>query len=245
MTIAGSTEISLHAYETRLRFALFPQLAEMPDEPDDALLASATSTTSSDHCAGSIPHLDNSLTKGPRGISPNICPTVEIPLGKSGLVAVIDESDADAVFAHAASWRLDRQANGTLLYARAGDGIYLHRLILEAPRGVHVDHVNGNGLINCRANLRLATSGQNLRNQRARTTSTSGMKGIYPRRGRWEAKIVLNYQPIRIGRFDTPEEAARAYDAKARELFGEFARLNFPHVGELSATCRDSGEGFA
>jgi len=62
MTIAGSTEISLHTYETRLRFALFPQLAGMPDEPDDALLRHGRPpmTPSDLSCVGESPR-DHSM----------------------------------------------------------------------------------------------------------------------------------------------------------------------------------------
>lgn len=101
--------------------------------------------------------------------------------------------------------------------------VAMHRLIMGAPRNREVDHIDGNGLNNQRSNLRLATRAQNSRNRKPNRSNLSGYKGVVPREGRWEATINFT-----IGKYDTAEEAARAYDAKARELFGEFAYLNFP-----------------
>lgn len=63
-----------------------------------------------------------------------------------------------------------------------------------------------------------------------RKNTTSGYLGVHLREyQRWAAQIKFNHQKIYLGSFATPEEAARAYDAKARELYGDKARLNFPH----------------
>ena len=64
-----------------------------------------------------------------------------------------------------------------------------------------------------------------------RPGSRSGFKGVNwsgTKTHTWQARIMRNGKRVFLGNFDTPEEAARAYDAAARELFGEFARLNFP-----------------
>lgn len=104
----------------------------------------------------------------------------------------------------------------------------LHVLIMQPPAGMDVDHRNGNGLDNRRANLRVTTHALNCANSRKRTTNTSGFKGVSfdRRRGNWRAYIVKDYKQRGLGRFSTPEAAAAAYDAAAVALFGEFARTN-------------------
>ncbi len=97
--------------------------------------------------------------------------------------------------------------------------IHMHRLIMQCPDGMEVDHRNGNALDNRRENLRLASSSQNKRNRRS--FNQYGLKGITrTKNGRWRAFINL-------GTFDTKEDAARAYDNAARTIFGQYARTNY------------------
>jgi len=104
--------------------------------------------------------------------------------------------------------------------------ISLHRLITGATRGQTVDHINGDSLDNRRSNLRIGTNAENIRNMRARG-GTSKYKGVYLRPDkRWRAHITFNYKKMNLGNHITEESAAIAYNAKATELFGEYARLN-------------------
>jgi hypothetical protein len=105
---------------------------------------------------------------------------------------------------------------------------FMHRVILNAPDGMEVDHINGNGLDNRRANLRLATREQNNANRRPQPASLSGFLGVQKYREKWRAGLSYSGRRIKLGTYDTPEEAAKAYDSRAKELFKEFARLNFP-----------------
>lgn len=107
--------------------------------------------------------------------------------------------------------------------------IYMHRQLAGTPRGKITDHTNGDGLDNRRANLRICTQAENLRNRGLQRNNTSGYKGAYwhAQAGRWYSKIKAGGKNISLGMFDTAEEAARAYDAAALELYGEFASLNF------------------
>jgi hypothetical protein len=107
--------------------------------------------------------------------------------------------------------------------------LWMHRVIMNAPEGMDVDHINGNGLDNRRScNLRVCTRAQNLKNMRKPSTNTSGYKGVSfnKQTGRWSAYYKLNSKKHSIGEFDTPEEAAAAYDVYASKHYGEFARLN-------------------
>ena len=108
----------------------------------------------------------------------------------------------------------------------------MHRQIMKAPKGMVVDHIDGNGLNNRRSNLRICTPRQNQWNRCPLKTrkQTSPFKGVqYPTgKSRPYARIQYNGKTIHIGVFDSEVEAAQAYDRKAVELFGEFAYLNFP-----------------
>lgn len=107
--------------------------------------------------------------------------------------------------------------------------IHLPRFLLNAPDGMVVDHINGDTLDNRRSNLRICTTSENGMNATIGKRNTSGYKGVsgYPSKLRpWTAMITYQQQKVFIGNFDTKEEAALAYNKKAKEYFGEFARLN-------------------
>lgn len=108
--------------------------------------------------------------------------------------------------------------NGTL--------VMMHQLL--CPHWLIVDHKDRNGLNNTRANLRSATTAQNVANSRNRSNNRSGYKGVGRNRGKWRVRIQgPRGTRIFLGHFNTPELAAHAYDKAALEYFGEFACLNF------------------
>ena len=160
--------------------------------------------------------------------------TVAVPLTQ-GKVAIVDDEDADRVLA-AGEWTA--WWSGTRWYAARKVGVkrnqrtvFLHRFLLGlSPDDPQVDHVDGDGLNNQRSNLRLATDSQNHANMskpKRAYPQSSRFKGVTLVRGkRWQAYIQVRGRRIHLGVFDTEEEAAAAYDAAAREHFGEFARTN-------------------
>jgi hypothetical protein len=106
----------------------------------------------------------------------------------------------------------------------------LHRAVMLAAgyaltAADDVDHKDGDPCNNRRSNLRIATSSDNGAN-RKRTWAASGYKGVYSHGDRWRAQITKDQRRRHLGLFNTPEEAARAYNSAAGELFGEFAHLN-------------------
>ncbi len=157
--------------------------------------------------------------------------TFHVPLG-NGKFAFIDAADAGRVMLH--KWYLGRP--GYAVIGKNGLGhVYLHRLILDFPDGMLVDHINLNKLDCRRANLRLANEADNSRNRR----TINEFRGVRATPGgRWSSGIYADNRARNLGVFDTPEEAATAYDAAARQLHGEFARLNFPNAGERRVVSR-------
>jgi hypothetical protein len=104
----------------------------------------------------------------------------------------------------------------------------MHRLIMDAPCDMEIDHINGNGLDNRRCNLRLCTTPQNKRNSRLRKDNKSGFKGVSWNKAaqKWVSQITHNGKVIYIGSFDNTVDAAIAYNEAALTLHGEFARIN-------------------
>lgn len=89
----------------------------------------------------------------------------------------------------------------------------------------HIDHINGIPSDNRLTNLRLCTHQENHANRKTQE-SVSGYKGVSPKDNKWQARVCHNNIRYYLGLHSTKEEAALAYNAKAKVLFGDFARLN-------------------
>lgn len=160
-----------------------------------------------------------------------------IPLSQ-GAVALVDDCDYELLSTR--TWFLTKGKSrwnyaGTNVPSKDrphGSTLLMHRHLVNAAPGQFVDHINGDTLDNRRMNLRLCTNAENIRNMRIRGGS-SRFKGVYLDKSSndWRAQIMHNYKKQNLGNFKSEEDAARAYDAAALRLFGEFARLNFPAGG--------------
>jgi hypothetical protein len=105
----------------------------------------------------------------------------------------------------------------------------LHKIIMPSSgQKEDIDHINGIKTDNRKENLRICTREQNNMNKHSNKRNTSGYKGVSwcKRDNKWVANIFYNGKHIFLGRFNNIFDAARAYNAKAKELFGEFASLN-------------------
>lgn len=156
-----------------------------------------------------------------------------------GYVILCDEEDYESLsqfswYAHNGSRgrrparRASKDANGVRKV-----NLFHHAVVGKPPKGKVVDHINGDPWDNRRSNLRICTYGQNVRNQRRKPKHGGLMKGVFQSRSKYAATISYQYKAVRISGFETPREAALAYDALALFLHGEFACLNYPNAGTL------------
>ena len=156
--------------------------------------------------------------------------TKEIQLSQ-GKVALVDDKDFEELNKY--KWCAACRRGGWYaergIYFENGKhyNIKMHRQITGIKTGI-VDHKNGNGLDNRKENLRLCDHSQNAKNHKKCKRNVSGFTGVSWRKGMriWQAIVYHNYNRIHLGYFLDKTEAARVVDKKAKELFGDFARLN-------------------
>lgn len=139
-----------------------------------------------------------------------------------GMVSIVSDSDYGWLSAY--KWCISGRYAASRINGKL---IYMHRLIMDAPTGTTIDHVNGECFDNQRSNLRFATQKENTRNKINHRIGS--YKGVYWRNDthRWQAKIMVDGKGIGLGCYQDHQEAARAYDTAARHYFGAFARTNF------------------
>ncbi|HRK67158.1 MAG TPA: AP2 domain-containing protein [Hyphomonas sp.] len=154
-----------------------------------------------------------------------------------GAVAFFDPIDILTVSGR--KWNVALAA-GTLRYARCSDAkgktILMHRAVMQPQSDKWVDHRDFDGLNNRRSNLRVCDPAENSRNRRLHVDALVGFKGVsrLHRGNRFEARICASGRVRRIGIYNTPEEAARAYDREAVREHGAFALTN-ERLGLLSS----------
>lgn len=193
------------------------------------------------------------MTRHPRANNLHPRPPITQPADPSYRLIALTQEQVTAVDSADYEWLMQWywyawwNKNGQCFYAvrtmteeeDPGRGrIYMHRLIAASENRPHVDHFDQDSLNNRRYNLRPATVSQNGCNRPAQAHNASGIKGVYrnKRYGTWSAQIKINRKPKHLGTFATAEEAARAYDAAAMELHGEFACVNLPNVPTVDIT---------
>jgi len=106
--------------------------------------------------------------------------------------------------------------------------VFMHRYITMAPKCYQVDHINQNKLDNTMQNLRLVKPEKNYINRKMLPSNKTGFKGVCwdAKRGRYIASIQYQNKHYTLGRYNTKEEAALAYNDAAKRLHGEYAYLN-------------------
>lgn len=145
-----------------------------------------------------------------------------------GKVALVDDEDYE--YLNQFKWCAHKECNTYYAVRNAKNNgkwftQYMHNLIIGI---IGVDHKNHEGLDNQKHNLRIANKSQNAMNNRPLENMTSKYKGVswFKERNKWRCTITPSGKSVHIGYFIDEVEAAKAYNEKAKELFGEFANLN-------------------
>lgn len=147
-----------------------------------------------------------------------------------GQVAIVDDEDYEWLNQWKWYFVPDRVNGGYAVHFDKSIGklVSMHRVIMNHPQGLQVDHINGIKTDNRRSNLRLVTRTQNAQNVRKSKKTKNKYKGVVQvSKTSWIAQITVNRVPIKVGLYKSPVWAARAYDRAARKYFGEFASTNF------------------
>lgn len=145
-----------------------------------------------------------------------------------GKVAQVDDENFESLNAH--KWYAKKK--GKTFYAgrdiQADGKQTTHRMHWEVLGGKWIDHRDHDGLNNQKTNLRFCTNSENCMNRRKFANTSCTYKGVYFNKttGKWRAMIGINGKRINLGYYVDETEAAKAYNTKAIELFGEFAYLN-------------------
>jgi len=152
---------------------------------------------------------------------------IEIPLQNTEKRAIVDDN---FFYLSNFKWQLSPRGyvRGTI---KKGKRVFLHRLIMKAQKGQILDHKNNNPLDNQIENLRFCSQRQNVANQVRTKRKYSKYKGVTysiteKRKKRWTASCEYDNKEYRVGRFHTEKEAVDWYNKKAKELWGDFAKLN-------------------
>jgi len=114
-------------------------------------------------------------------------------------------------------------------YVAVGNEL-LHRIIMNPPGNLQVDHRNKNPLDNRRTNLRICSNSENQWNRGKTRSNTSGFKGVFrdkrQQKKSYRARITANKEIFNLGSFEKPEQAGAAYKRAAKQHHGKFARTD-------------------
>lgn len=142
-------------------------------------------------------------------------------------IVLIDDEDYERMIKDFgnATWNLNiNQRNGDFYIQKRVNNkiVYLHRYVMNCPKGMYVDHINHNTFDNRKCNLRITTNANNLRNGNIRKNNTSGVNGVWysKRDKKYVAEIIVNYKKISLGSFTNLEDAKKVRQ-QAEKLYWE------------------------
>ena len=130
-------------------------------------------------------------------------------------------SKKDLVYLSMFTWSINKR--GYLNARIDGKLRLLHRVVMQSPSHLLIDHIDGDKMNNQRSNLRKATYAENMANLGVRKDSVTQIKGVTKKGDKWRARIQHQGKQYDLGTYDSVKEASKAYKEKAIELFGDFA----------------------
>ena len=169
-----------------------------------------------------------------REVIGNQTDVIRVPLSQ-GYVATVDAADAELIAGQKWSATVQLRSDGSVraVYAQRRQvvngikrPVLMHRVIAGETQGLEVDHIDGDGLNNTRANLRLVSRAQNAHNRKPQANTLTGLKGVAfdGRKGRWVARIMRDGKRFYLGYFDSADKAGAAYAEASARIHGEFGR---------------------
>jgi hypothetical protein len=149
-----------------------------------------------------------------------------------GMIALVDDEDYDVVMTYSSKWYFNKKRGYAFCTLKKVSGkstgtIDMHRVVLGFPKsGMHSDHMNGEKLDNRKSNLRICPPGINRGNMVGKARARSEYWGVSLIGKLWYAKIASQGVTYNLGLYKTPEDAARAYNIKSRQLRGSSFTVN-------------------
>ena len=142
-----------------------------------------------------------------------------------GYTFKIDTTDLSKVLSY--HWYINAKGYVVSMYRDGGKrhSLRLHRLIMDCPNDMVVDHVNHDLTDNRKCNLRVCMQEENMRNRKPNRHSKSGVKGVYPENGKWRVMINYNRKQYRLGTFSDIQEAIKVRQEAEARLYGAYANL--------------------
>ncbi len=108
--------------------------------------------------------------------------------------------------------------------------VFMHRLIMNCPSDLYIDHINHDQLDNRKVNLRICKQWENMQNRRTKTSSKSGYRGVYvypaSKINPWAVVVSIQGKQKTLGYFDCPKKAALFYNQEIPKYNPDFYRLN-------------------
>lgn len=157
---------------------------------------------------------------------------IHVPFKTETLIGAFDKSELEKVDIFCWSARYDSHVGNYYLQASIKGQTdkrtwaMMHRMICNEPKGMVIDHINGNTLDNRKENLRVVSNGQNSQNRKSsRKGSASGIRGVSYRSdiNKWRVRVAVNYKHVSIGNFETLEEAEQA-SIEARKQYMPYSQ---------------------
>lgn len=149
---------------------------------------------------------------------------VKLPHFKASVPCSVDDKDYEMLSKHKWCQSQGYAVSNLSRKTHKKRRIRMHQILMNTPKGMHTDHIDGNPINNQKSNLRVCTASQNLMNRGRTRINRSGFKGVswHKVTKKWQARIKVKRKEMHLGYFKIPEAASEAYKEAAKKYHGEF-----------------------